>query len=235
MSVVLPAERLAQALGHTFADPRWLRQALTHRSFSGTHNERLEFVGDGILNAVVARALFVAFPQLSEGELSRLRASLVCQDSLAVIAAGLRLGDYLYLGEGELKSGGHRRPSILADALEALFGAVWFDSGFEAASRVIDALFAPRITAIDPSRALKDAKTALQEWLQARRVSLPQYLLIRQEGESPHQIFGICCRIEQLQIETQAEGPSRRAAEQAAAAAALAELKERYPGKAKRC
>ncbi|TJZ67775.1 ribonuclease III [Chitiniphilus eburneus] len=234
MSVVLPAEHLAKVLGHSFSDPRLLRQALTHRSFSSTHNERLEFVGDSVLNAVVARALFVAFPQLTEGELSRLRASLVCQDALAEVAGALHLGDYLNLGEGELKSGGHRRPSILADALEALFGAIWFDAGFEAAQAVVERLFAPRIAGIDPSRALKDAKTALQEWLQARRVALPQYLLLRQEGDSPNQIFEVGCRIESLGVETRAEGASRRVAEQAAAADALGTLKDRYPGKAKR-
>ncbi|GAA5785468.1 ribonuclease 3 [Chitiniphilus shinanonensis] len=230
----MPAERLAKALGHAFTDPRLLRQALTHRSFSSTHNERLEFVGDSVLNAVVARALFVAFPQLTEGELSRLRASLVCQEALAEVAGTLNLGDYLHLGEGELKSGGHRRPSILADALEALFGAIWFDAGFEAAQATVERLFAPRIAAIDPSRALKDGKTALQEWLQARRVALPQYLLLRQDGDSPNQIFEVACRIEALGVETRAEGASRRVAEQAAAADALGTLKDRYPGKAKR-
>lgn len=223
-----------QALGYAFADTKLARQALTHRSHSATHNERLEFVGDSVLNAVVAKALYLAFPQLSEGELSRLRASLVCQDSLAEIATGLALGDYLYLGEGELKSGGHRRPSILADALEAIFGAVWFDGGFEAAQAVVERLFLPRIAGIDPERALKDAKTALQEWLQARRVALPQYAVLRQEGDSPNQMFEVGCQIEALGVETRATGPSRRVAEQAAAAEALGTLKDRYPGKAKR-
>ncbi|WP_255990021.1 ribonuclease III [Chitinolyticbacter albus] len=222
-----------QVLGYVFSDTRLARQALTHRSHSSTHNERLEFVGDSVLNAVVARALFLAFPQLTEGELSRLRASLVCQEALAEVANELQLGDYLSLGEGELKSGGHRRPSILADALEAVFGAVWFDGGFDAAQGVVERLFSPRIAAIDPERALKDAKTALQEWLQARRVALPQYLLLRQEGDSPNQSFEVACKVEPLAIETRATGASRRVAEQAAAAEALGTLKDRYPGKAK--
>ncbi len=155
MSIVLPPERLQKVLGYTFNEQRLIRQALTHRSYAATHNERLEFVGDAVLNAVVGRALFVHFPQLNEGELSRLRASLVRQESLADVASTLELGDYLSLGEGELKSGGHRRPSILADALEAIFGAIWLDGGFEAAQTVVEMLFVPRITAIDPSKASK--------------------------------------------------------------------------------
>ncbi|GAB7128362.1 hypothetical protein JCM19000A_28690 [Silvimonas sp. JCM 19000] len=232
MSIVLPPERLQKVLGYTFNEQRLIRQALTHRSYAATHNERLEFVGDAVLNAVVGRALFVHFPQLNEGELSRLRASLVRQESLADVASTLELGDYLSLGEGELKSGGHRRPSILADALEAIFGAIWLDGGFEAAQTVVEMLFVPRITAIDPSKALKDPKTALQEWLQARHKALPLYEVVRQEGESPNLVFEVACNVPELAVQTRALGASRRAAEQVAAGDALGILKEKYPGKA---
>ncbi|WP_047396383.1 ribonuclease III [Chitinibacter sp. ZOR0017] len=231
MAVVLPAERLQQALGYVFSEPKLLKQALTHRSFSSTHNERLEFVGDGILNSLVARQLFFAFPQFSEGDLSRVRAHFVRQDSLAVIANELQLGDYLWLGEGELKSGGHRRPSILADALEAVLGAIWLDGGFPEVERVVTQLFAARIAAVDPTSAMKDAKTALQEWLQARKLALPQYEVIRQVGESPDQIFEVACTCVELKTATRAEGASRRAAEQEAAGKLLHLLREQHPGK----
>ncbi|WP_028450848.1 ribonuclease III [Chitinibacter tainanensis] len=231
MAVVLPAERLQQALGYVFSEPKLLKQALTHRSFSSTHNERLEFVGDGILNSLVARQLFFAFPQFSEGDLSRVRAHFVRQDSLAVIANELQLGDYLWLGEGELKSGGHRRPSILADALEAVLGAIWLDGGFTEVERVVTQLFAARIAAVDPTSAMKDAKTALQEWLQARKLALPQYEVIRQVGESPDQIFEVACTCVELKTATRAEGASRRAAEQEAAGKLLHLLREQHPGK----
>ncbi|WP_273432546.1 ribonuclease III [Chitinibacter tainanensis] len=231
MAVVLPAERLQQALGYVFSEPKLLKQALTHRSFSSIHNERLEFVGDGILNSLVARQLFFAFPQFSEGDLSRVRAHFVRQDSLAVIANELQLGDYLWLGEGELKSGGHRRPSILADALEAVLGAIWLDGGFPEVERVVTQLFAARIAAVDPTSAMKDAKTALQEWLQARKLALPQYEVIRQVGESPDQIFEVACTCVELKTATRAEGASRRAAEQEAAGKLLHLLREQHPGK----
>ncbi len=234
MSVVLPAGRLEKALGYSFKERQRLRQALTHRSFSSQHNERIEFVGDGILNALVARALFLAFPQMPEGELSRTRASLVCQDALAAIASELNLGEYLFLGEGELKSGGHKRPSILADALEAILGAIWLDGGFAEAEGVVNRLFAGRIAAIDPNAGTKDAKTALQEWLQARKFSLPVYTILRQEGESPEQIFEVSCSVIDGTIITRAEGPSRRAAEQLAAAEALRQLIACHPGKGKK-
>lgn len=232
MSIVLPAERLEKALGYSFVDKPRLKQALTHRSFSSTHNERIEFIGDGILNALIARALFLRFPKLSEGELSRTRASLVCQDGLALIASELNLGEYLWLGEGELKSGGHKRPSILADALESVLGAIWLDGGFAAVEAVVERLFEKHLAAIDPTVGSKDAKTALQEWLQARKFALPVYTVLRQEGESPEQIFEMGCAA--ADVQTQAEGPSRRAAEQLAAAEALRLLIERHPGKGKK-
>ncbi|WP_157670407.1 ribonuclease III [Chitinibacter sp. GC72] len=231
MSVVLPAERLQKALGYIFSEPKLLKQALTHRSFSSTHNERLEFVGDGILNALVARRLYQVFPQFSEGDLSRLRAHFVRQDSLAVIATELQLGDYLTLGEGELKSGGHRRPSILADALEAVLGAIWLDGGFDEAAKVVEKLFATRIAEVNPLDAMKDAKTSLQEWLQARKLALPQYEVLRQIGESPDQIFEVSCTCVELKVATKAEGTSRRAAEQEAAGRLLHQLRLQHPGK----
>lgn len=234
LSVVLPAERLEKALGYSFVDRQRLKQALTHRSFASQHNERIEFVGDGILNALVARALYQAFPQMPEGDLSRTRATLVCQEGLALIANELNLGEYLWLGEGELKSGGHKRPSILADALEAVLGAIWIDGGFAAVETVVQKLFTKRLAEIDPNVGSKDAKTALQEWLQGRKYPLPVYTILRQEGESPEQVFEVGCTAADNTIVTQAEGPSRRAAEQLAAAEALRLLIERYPGKGKK-
>lgn len=232
MTVLHPmAERLQRALGYVFSEPERLVQALTHRSYASQHNERIEFIGDGILNALVARQLYLAFPLVSEGDLSRMRASLVCQDALAQIALELDLGDCLRLGEGELKSGGFRRPSILADAVEAVLGAIWLDGGFSAVEAVIVRLFASRIAAADPEVAGKDAKTSLQEWLQARQFPLPVYTLLRQEGDSPEQIFEMSCAVAHDEFVVRAEGGSRRAAEQLAAAEALHLLRERYPGK----
>jgi ribonuclease-3 len=233
VSVVLPPERLLKALSYSFKEPKLFKQALTHRSFSATHNERLEFIGDGILNSLIALALYQAFPKLPEGDLSRLRASLVRQEALASIASELNLGDYIWLGEGELKSGGHRRPSILADALEAIFGAIWIDGGFEQVSLVVNALFSSRIAAINPLLGAKDAKTSLQEWLQARRYSLPAYTILRQDGESPDQIFEVSCAIAEVDLITTGVGTSRRAAEQIAADSALTILQERFPLKSK--
>lgn len=218
-------------LGYVFSDRQLLLQAVTHRSFSATHNERLEFVGDGILNALVARALFRAFPRQSEGDLSRIRARLVCQEGLADIALELGLGDYIRLGEGELKSGGYRRPSILADALEAILGAIWLDGGLTALEPVIERLFASRIAAIDPATAGKDAKTSLQEWLQARKLPLPTYVIERQDGDSPEQVFEVSCTVTELKTTTRGIAGSKRAAEQEAAANALQLLRQTYPGK----
>lgn len=212
---------LQAALGHRFADDGLLTQALTHRSFGTPHNERLEFIGDGVLNCVIARALYDRFPELDEGALSRLRAGLVKQDALHAHALALALGELLRLGEGELRSGGHRRPSILADALEAVFGAISLDGGFDAASAVINRLYAESIAAIDLRTAGKDPKTALQEWLQARRHPLPQYEMAQVRGEAHAQEFEVSCRIPALMLETKGRGASRRAAEQQAARAAL--------------
>lgn len=214
-------EGLQAALGHRFSDPALLAQALTHRSFGTPHNERLEFIGDSVLNCVIARALYLRFEALPEGALSRLRAGLVKQDSLHHLAQALDLGSLLRLGEGELKSGGHRRPSILADALEALFGAVFLDGGFDAASGVIEKLYAPSLAAIDPGIDGKDPKTALQEWLQARRLPLPVYQVSTIRGEAHAQEFEVSCSLPDLGITTQGVGVSRRAAEQHAARAVL--------------
>lgn len=218
------SSRLEQSLDYAFAQPELLRQALTHRSHSSLHNERLEFLGDSVLNCTVAMLLFQHFRQLKEGELSRLRASLVRQEALAEIAAGLGLGDTLRLGEGELKSGGFRRPSILADALEAVFGAIFLDGGFEAAFKVIERLYRIRIESIDPRESGKDPKTALQEWLQGRRMPLPHYELQETHGEAHAQEFVVNCHLPMLDLVVTGRGANRRAAEQQAAYMALMRL-----------
>ena len=212
---------LQKALGYQFSRLELLEQALTHRSFGSPHNERLEFLGDSVLNCVTAMALFGRFGELREGDLSRLRANLVRQEALHRLADGLKLGDYLRLGEGELKSGGHRRPSILADALEAIFAAVFMDAGFETAKSVIDRLYESSIAELDPARALKDPKTALQEWVQGRRMPLPRYSLANTRGEAHQQEFEVECEITGLGLKTRGIGVSRRAAEQQSAQAAL--------------
>lgn len=213
-------DSVAGRSGHPFENPELLRQALTHRSHSASHNERLEFLGDGVLNCVIAAELFRRFPQLAEGDLSRLRASLVNQQSLFEIAQQIELGAQLRLGEGELKSGGARRPSMLADALEAVIGAVFIDGGFEAARAVVLRLFAQPLSAADPLTVGKDAKTRLQELLQARHSALPQYNVIATAGEAHEQNFRIECAIPELDIRTVGEGTTRRGAEQVAASLA---------------
>ncbi|WP_319238579.1 ribonuclease III [uncultured Propionivibrio sp.] len=217
-------QKLERSIGHHFHDALLFQTALTHRSHSSPHNERLEYLGDAALNAVVARLLFERFPDLPEGDLSRLRANLVRQESLHRIADQLLLGQFLRLGEGELRSGGATRPSILADAMEALFGAIWLDAGFEAVSAVIAGLYDPLIQAINPAKPMKDAKTRLQELLQSKRLPLPKYALTATEGEAHLQKFRIACVIEKLDICTEGQGPSRRAAEQMAAERALEKM-----------
>lgn len=219
-------QRLQQALGYTFTRSDLLEQALTHRSYSALNNERLEFLGDSVLNCSVARALFDAFPDLPEGSLSRLRANLVRQETLADIAVMLKLGEVLRLGEGELKSGGFRRPSILADALESLFGAIFLDAGFNEAQRVVRGLFDPLVAKIDPKASGKDAKTQLQELLQSRRLPLPEYRLIDTQGEAHDQSFIVECVLTRPSLSTRGEGKSRRAAEQEAARQACGELQK---------
>ena len=214
-------DALQQAIGHRFSRPALLEQAVTHRSFGSPNNERLEFLGDSVLNCVTAVALFGRFDNLREGDMSRLRANLVRQEALHKLADGLRLGEYLRLGEGELKSGGHRRPSILADVLEAIIAAVFLDAGFEAAKGVVDRLYEKSLAALDPARALKDPKTALQEWLQGRRMPLPRYSLADTRGEAHQQEFEVECEITGLGLKTRGIGVSRRAAEQQSAQRAL--------------
>lgn len=216
--------RLQAALGYTFEREELLRQALTHRSYGSPHNERLEFLGDSVLNCVIATLLYQRFSGLNEGELSRQRANLVRQESLARIAESLALGDYLRLGEGELKSGGFRRPSILADGLEAIFGAVYVDADFEAARAVITRLYQPLLDKLDPKASGKDPKTALQEILQGRRLPLPHYQLVATRGEAHAQEFDVECSVPAFGIRVRGQGGSRRAAEQAAARAAIAAL-----------
>lgn len=221
----MTAERIAGKLEHAFSDPALLRTALTHRSFGIPNNERLEFLGDGILDFVVADLLYRRFPELPEGDLSRLRANLVRQDSLHQLALGIGIGDALRLGEGELKSGGASRPSILADALEAVFGAIYLDAGFAAAAAAIARLYQPLLDALKPGAApQKDAKTRLQEWLQGRKKPLPRYELLQTFGAAHQQQFEVACILANPPLRTVGEGGSRRIAEQVAADLALKEL-----------
>ncbi|HEU4622034.1 MAG TPA: ribonuclease III [Burkholderiaceae bacterium] len=212
---------LNERLAHTFKNPALLEQALTHRSHSGVHNERLEFLGDAVLNCTIARLLFDRFSDIDEGDLSRLRANLVRQQSLYEIAQKLGLSDYLRLGGGELKSGGFRRPSILADALEALFGAIFLDSGFDAAFNAIARLYKPVLDTVNPKTLGKDAKTLLQEFLQSHHLALPLYSVTATHGAAHNQEFEVECAIPKLNVQVKGLGGSRRAAEQAAAKLAL--------------
>jgi ribonuclease-3 len=213
-------EDFSRSLGYVFRDRDLLIRALTHRSHGAAHNERLEFLGDSVVNCAVALELYCKFPDLTEGELSRLRASLVSQPTLAAIAKAYRIGENLKLGEGELKSGGPQRPSILADALEAVMGAVFIDGGFDAAASVAHTLFSSALADIDPATTGKDAKTLLQEYLQSRKLPLPRYSVLTVSGEAHEQLFHVECEIAQLNIRSQGEGTSRRSAEQQAARAA---------------
>lgn len=210
-------ETVSTRIGHRFHDSGLLRRALTHRSFGATHNERLEFLGDSVVNCAIALELHQKFPELSEGELSRLRANLVNQQALHRIALGLGLGEHLLLGEGELKSGGAARPSILADCVEALIGAAMLDGGFGAAQTVVRRLFAGDLAAIDPRVSGKDAKTMLQELAQGKGMTLPVYTLLATRGHAHAQSFEVQCVLEGCGIRTEGQGNSRRAAEQDAA------------------
>ena len=212
---------LLKALGHDFADRALLELALTHRSAGGRNNERLEFLGDALINACVAEALYRRHPDLEEGDLSRLRASLVNQETLADVARELDLGSHLTLGPGELKSGGFRRASILADALEGVVGAVFLDAGFDAARGATLKLLESRLAAPLSTEALKDSKTRLQEVLQARELPLPVYAVESVRGEPHRQTFRVSCAVPALQVRTEGEAGSRRAAEQEAARHAL--------------
>jgi ribonuclease III len=227
----LSASALETRLGHRFSDSALLTQALTHRSFGVPHNERLEFLGDSVLNCSIAGLIYIHYPEMPEGQLSRLRANLVNQSSLAAIAITLELGNLLRLGEGEHKTGGAGRPSILADAVEALLGAIFLDAGFDKAAATVRLLFASRLESAEDGNPAKDAKTALQEWLQARRLPLPDYTVLKIEGEAHRQKFHVRCEIPSQGVTAVGEGHSRRAAEQDAAIKAFTLINEQSSGK----
>jgi ribonuclease III len=223
-----PHAWVRERLGYEPRERALFRAALTHRSAAGTNNERLEFLGDAVLNLLIAHRLYLGFPQATEGDLSRLRARLVSREPLAEIALALGVGEVLQLGAGELKSGGFRRQSILADALEALCGAVFLDGGLGAVEEVIARLFTARIAALPEPQALKDAKTRLQEYLQSRSLSLPRYSVLGIEGEDHAQTFRVSCEVPGLALRVEGEGSSRRRAEQQAAGRMLAEIEARH-------
>ena len=215
-------------LAYAFRDRGLLLQATTHRSFGADHNERLEFLGDSVLNLAVAHLLFTQLSQLPEGDLSRVRANLVKQDTLQALALQIGLSEVIRLGEGELRSGGRKRPSILADALEAVIGAVYLDGGYSAAQALVERLFQNVEIQPQMQAAAKDPKTELQEWLQARKLALPQYTVMATTGAAHRQTFEVACEVRELRQSQRGLGPSRRAAEQAAAAALLDILKNTH-------
>ena len=222
-------DRLMARLGYRFNDIELLALALTHRSVSRHRNyERLEFLGDAQLGQIISIALFERFPDAAEGQLTRMRASLVRGQTLALVARELGLGDYLVLGGGELKSGGFRRDSILADSLEAIIGAILLDGGESPCRDVVLNWFGERLQIITPQSAQKDAKTRLQEWLQARKFELPTYQVTQVEGLAPKQTFEVTCELEQMQQTFKAQGASRRKAEQQVAATVLSWLEQQY-------
>ena len=225
---------LQERLQHRFQDPRLLARALTHRSFSAEHNERLEFLGDSVLNLAVAALLYQRLKDLPEGELSRVRANLVKQDTLHKLAVDLGLTGMLKLGEGEARSGGHKRPSILADALEALIGAVHLDAGYAASEALVHRLFARVEIKPEMQAAAKDPKTELQEVLQGRRMSLPVYRVVATLGAAHKQTFDVECEVPEFGLVERGIGASRRAGEQAAAAAMLLALKARFKDEQRR-
>jgi ribonuclease III len=218
------SDALCKHLGYSFIQPQLLQRALTHRSYAQEHNERLEFLGDSILGCVIAKHLYSAFPHLSEGELSRLRSNLVREETLVTLAQQLDLGSHLKLGEGERKSGGSRRSSILADAMEAILGAVFLDGGYAAAEKAVLKLYVPHLATVGSQTLGKDAKTLLQEYLQGRHIPLPIYSVVATQGEAHAQSFEVECVIPSLKIATRGEGSSRRNAEQQAAQAACQQL-----------
>ncbi len=216
---------MSRAIGHEFSRQDLLTQALTHRSAGAPHNERLEFLGDALVNLIVAESLYQHWPQADEGALTRARAELVRESALAPIARQLDLGAKLILGPGEMKSGGHRRDSILADALEALVAAIYLDAGFETCRAVVLPWFQSAMEALPPPHKVgKDAKTRLQEWLQGKQKPLPVYALLSESGDDHAKTFRITCTLQQPVLVTEGEGGSRRAAEQMAAEAALQAL-----------
>lgn len=224
-----PQRWVREKLGYEPADPVLFAAALTHRSAARSHNERLEFLGDAVINLLVAEHLYRAFPEADEGDLSRLRARVVSREPLAEIAAGLAIGEALQLGSGELKSGGFRRQSILADALEAVCGAVYLDGGIDAARRVVARLVDRRIAELPDAGTLKDAKTRLQEYVQSRGLPLPRYEVERTGGEAHEQTFWVTCEVEALGRRAGGTGRSRRRAEQEAAEQILKEIEAPEP------
>ena len=211
---------LSRIIHYTFNDPSFMIMALTHRSFSAQHNERLEFLGDSVLSFLIANELYKRFPRIDEGDLSRLRAQLVKESSLSTIATSMGLGDFIRLGEGELKSAGWRRPSILADTFESIIGAIYLDGGIEPAHEFVLRFFETQLNEIDPKLIQKDPKTLLQELLQSKKSDLPIYTVVSIEGEAHSQTFTIECHIKKSNIKTQGVGNSRRIAEQEAASKA---------------
>jgi ribonuclease-3 len=210
-------EALQLALQYQFNHTELLEQALTHRSAKGAHNERLEFLGDSVLGFVIAAMLYQQFPKATEGQLTRLRAQLVREKTLAEIARELELGDLLRLGGGELKSGGYRRASILSDALEAIFGAIYLDGGIQAVAHSINHLYQNRIQSLSLEKAVKDSKTRLQEWLQSRKLDLPDYQVVKEEGQDHNKVYWVQCQVKSHSLSTEGNGSSRRKAEQQAA------------------
>ncbi|SHJ92774.1 ribonuclease III [Halomonas caseinilytica] len=217
----------SRRIGHRFSQPELLELAMTHRSYGGRNNERLEFLGDSIVNFVIAEDLFQRFPQAREGQLSRLRARLVKGQTLAELAREMEFGECLRLGSGEMKSGGHRRDSILADAVEAVIGAIYLDAGMDTARTRVLSWFAERLETINLQDTQKDPKTRLQEFLQSRQVALPRYEVISVEGEAHAQTFTVECHVEMLEEHTLGIGSSRRHAEQQAAEQALTQLEKK--------
>lgn len=222
---------LRDRIGYAFQEPALLARALTHRSHGAAHNERLEFVGDAVLNCVVAAALYRRLRDLPEGDLSRLRANLVNRDTLAQLARQIGLGALLRVGEGERRGGGGERPSIVADALEAVFGAVFLDGGYDAARAAIERVYGDLLAEADPEILGKDPKTRLQEWLQARRIPVPEYVVVGTHGEAHAQQFAVECRVPTLGVVAPGVGASRRAAEQDAAERAWNEVASQAPGR----
>lgn len=224
---MLQLSELETRIGYVFEDKKLLRRAVTHRSFAQEHNERLEFLGDSVLNCVIGFALFLRDRHFTEGELSRVRANLVCEKTLHEVALSIDLSSFLYMGEGELKTGGARRASILADAMEAVFGAVFFEAGFEAAQRVVLKVYEPILSSLTPETFSKDPKTRLQELLQGEHLPRPAYAVVETSGAAHQRFFTCECRIDAIGIVTTGRAGSRRAAEQEAAAGAIEALEAR--------
>lgn len=220
-------DRLQTRLAYRFGNLQWLHDALTHRSYGQPHNERLEFLGDAVLNLLIAQQLFERFPKLDEGSLSRARASLVRESCLADVARTLELGQYLRIGEGERRNGAHERSSLLADTFEACLGAIYQDGGLAAAEGFLDSVFRSRLDELDPQCLAKDHKTQLQEQLQQQKIATPVYSIIARYGQAHEQEFEVRCAIESLDVHASARGASKRQAEQAAAALVLDALQQR--------